>query len=164
MFDRIRSLFLRGLAVTAAAAGCAGPHESPTLHTSTTPPPITAAALDVSRYVATPCAGVPIELAAHLNLPERKNAHETVLIGAGNQAQCQLSSGPPLSAAAEVRFYPNARPLPLITGTDGSFTSCQIIVDIAGNQGLGTLFNGASGQPITTSCANAKELATGTIA
>jgi hypothetical protein len=27
-----------------------------------------------------------------------------------------LSSGPPLSAAAEVRFYAKARPLPLVTG------------------------------------------------
>jgi hypothetical protein len=130
---------------------------------------------------------VPADLTAQLGLPEREDTHETVLVGAGDQAQCRLSSGPPLSAAAEVRFYPKARPLPLVTGpgsqvkattlsgypagewvlsagADGSFTSCQVIVDLAQNQGLGILFNGPSGAPIATSCAKAKQLTEGVVA
>ncbi|MFC5103980.1 hypothetical protein [Kibdelosporangium philippinense] len=50
------------------------------------------------------------------------------------------------------------------TGADGSFTSCQYIVDIAETQGFGTLYNGPSGEPIETSCAHAKELADSVIA
>lgn len=184
MADKIRSSAPALIAVALAAAACTGPDEPVAPSTSTTPAPITARPLDVSRYAATPCSGVPAELSTRLSLPKRQDAHETVLVGAGEQAQCRLSSGPPLSAAAEVRFYPRARPLPLITGpgsqvkpttvkgypagewvlstgTDGSFTSCQMIIDLASNQGVGTLYNGPSGEPVTTSCAKAKQLAEG---
>jgi hypothetical protein len=142
--------------------------------------------LAVARYLAEPCSGVPTELTGRLGLQKRENAHDTVLVGAGEQAECRLSSGPPLSAAAEVRFYPKARPLALVTGpgsqvkpttmgaypagewvlstgTDGSFTSCQIIIDIAETQGLATLYNGPSGEPIETSCDHARQLADGVI-
>jgi hypothetical protein len=182
MADKTLRAALLLIAVSLTAAACTEPAPPPTPSPSATPAPITAPPLDVSRYAATPCSGVPAELSTQLNLPKRHDAHETVLVGAGEQAQCQLSSGPPLSAAAEVRFYPKARPLPLVTGpgsqvkpttvkgypagewvlstgADGSFTSCQLIVDLAQNQGLGTLYNGPSGEPVATSCAKAKQLA-----
>jgi hypothetical protein len=183
MADTIRRVALGGLAIAVTAAACTGPGESPT--TSATPPS-TAPALDVSRYLADPCSGVPAALSAQLGTPNREDAHETVLVGAGEQSQCRFSSGPPLSAAAEVRFYPKARPLPLVTGpgspvkttsvsgypagewvlstgTDGSFTSCQIIVDVAPAQGLGVLYNGPAGEPVDTSCAKAEQLAGGVL-
>lgn len=163
------------------------PDQPPPPNSSTPTPPIPAPPLDVSRYLTEPCSGVPTELTNQLGLQKRENAHETVLVGAGEQAECRLSSGPPLSSAAEVRFYPKARPLVVVngpasqvkpttvggypagewvlsTGTDGSFTSCQIIVDVAETQGLGTLYNGPSGQPIETSCAHARQLAEGVVA
>jgi hypothetical protein len=169
-----------------AITACSTPDQPPT-PTSAKPAPITAPPLDVSRYLTEPCSGVPTELTTRLGLPERKNAHETKLVGAGEQAECQLSSGPPLSAAAEVRFYPKARHLPMVngpgsgvkpttvagypagewfpgTGKDGNFTSCQIIVDIAEKQGFGTLYNGVVGQTIETSCAHARQLAEGVLA
>lgn len=85
-----------------------------------------------------------------------------------------------------MRFYPKTRPLPLVTGpgsrvqpttvrgypagewvlssgTNGSFTSCQVIVDLARSQGLGTLYNGPSGEPVATSCGKAKQLADGVV-
>lgn len=173
--------------VALVAAACASPNEPPALSCSAAPVPVTAAPLDVSRYLAAPCSGVPTKLTAGLGLADRKNARDTVLPGAGDQAQCRLSSGPPLTAAAEVRFYPTTRPLPLLTGpgsqvtttsldgypagewvlstgTDGSFTSCQVIVDIAQSQGIGILFNGRPGEPIATSCSKARQLAAGVIA
>jgi hypothetical protein len=174
-----------GLA-TAMTAACSTSDQPPPPTPTTPPSPISAPPLDVSRYLSEPCSGVPADLAARLGLQERENAHDTVLVGAGDQVECRLSSGPPLSAAAEVRFYPKARPLALVTGpgsqvkptttagypagewvlsrgTDGSFTSCQIIVDIAGTQGLATLYNGPSGEPVETSCDHARQLAEGVI-
>ncbi|MEV5718511.1 DUF3558 family protein [Amycolatopsis mediterranei] len=185
MADTIRRAALGSLAIALLTAGCTGPEKSPPPG-SATPAPITAPPIDVSSYLAAPCSGVPTDVTAQLGLPHREDAHETVLAGAGEQAQCRLSSGPPLSAAAEVRFYPRARPVPLVTGpgsqvkptvvtgypagewvlstgTDGSFTSCQVLVDIARNQGLGTLFNGPAGEPIATSCAKARQLAEGVL-
>jgi uncharacterized protein DUF3558 len=186
MADTTTRAALCGFAIALTAAACTGPGSPPTT-TSATAPSITAAPLDVSPHLASPCSGVPSDLTAKLGLPQRKDAHETVLVGAGDQSECQLSSGPPLSAAAEVRFYAKARPLPLVTGPgsqvkpttvagypagqwvlstgdDGSFTSCQVIVDIAPSQGLATLYNGPSGEPITTSCAKATQLVEGVLA
>ncbi|MEV4049857.1 DUF3558 family protein [Amycolatopsis sp. NPDC049688] len=187
MADTIRRAALGVLAVALTAAACTDPGEPPAPSSSTSPAPLTATPLDVSRYLTTPCSGVPTELTARLGLPKREDARETVLVGAGVQAQCRLSSGPPLSAAAEVRFYPKARPLPLVTGpgsqvkptslngypagewvlstgTDNSFTSCQMIVDIAQSQGVGILFNGPTGESVTASCAKARQLAEGVVA
>lgn len=186
MADTIRRAALCGLTIALTATACTGPDSSPPT-TSATAPSITSAPLDVAAHLATPCSGVPIDLTTQLGLPQRKDAHETVLVGAGDQSECQLSSAPPLSAAAEVRFYPQARPLPLVTGpgsqvksttvagypagewvlskgNDGSFTSCQMIVDVAPSQGLATLYNGPSGEPITTSCAKATQLVAGVLA
>ncbi len=184
MADRIRRrATMCGVAIAVTATACTGPDTSPATTTSAATP-ITAAPLDVAAHLAAPCAGVPTDLTARLGLPRRKDAHETVLAGAGQQSECRLSSGPPLSAAAEVRFYAKARPLPLVTGPgsqvkpttvagypagewvlsqgdDGSFTSCQVIVDIAPSQGLATLYNGPSGEPVTTSCAKATQLVEG---
>ncbi|SEB47359.1 Protein of unknown function [Amycolatopsis tolypomycina] len=187
MANPIRYAPLAGLAVALVTAACTSPNEPPTPSGSAAPVPVTAAPLDVSRYLAAPCSGVPTELTAGLGVAEREDAHDTVLPGAGGQAQCRLSSGPHLTAAAEVRFYPTTRPLHLVTGpgsgvtttsldgypagewvlstgTDGSFTSCQMIVDIAQSQGIGILFNGRSGEPIATSCGKARQLAAGVIA
>ncbi|WP_370964802.1 DUF3558 family protein [Amycolatopsis sp. cg9] len=173
------------LAVT-ATAGCTGA-DSPPAPSSSVPAPITAPALDVSRYLAAPCSGVPVPVAVQLGLATSDDAHETVLVGAGEQAQCRFTSGPPLTAAAEVRFYPRARPVPLVTGpgstvtattvdgypagqwvlstgTGGSFTSCQILVDVAPQQGVASLYNGPSGEPIETSCSKARQLVQGVIA
>ncbi|UOZ03303.1 DUF3558 family protein [Amycolatopsis sp. WQ 127309] len=187
MADKIRSVALVGLGLAVVAAGCTGPDAPPPPPTSSTPLSITGTQLDVSRYLSTPCSGVPAALTAQLGLVKPQDAHDTVLVTAGDQSQCRFTSGPPLSAAAEVRFYPKARPLPLVsgpgsqvkatsvagypagewvlsTGTDGSFTSCQIIVDIADSQGLGTLYNGPAGEPVTTSCAKTRQLAEGVLA
>jgi hypothetical protein len=185
MADMIRRAMVCGVAITVTATACTGPGTPPPT-TSATPPPITTAPLDVAPHLAQPCAGVPVELTTQLGLPQRNDAHETVLVGAGDQSECRLSSGPPLSAAAEVRFYPKARPLPLVTGPgsqvkpttvagypagewvlskgeDGSFTSCQVIVDVAPSQGLATLYNGPSGEPVTASCAKATQLVEGVL-
>ncbi|SEF37136.1 Protein of unknown function [Amycolatopsis pretoriensis] len=175
------------VAIAVTATSCTGPSTSPTTTTpSATAPPITATPLDVAAHLAEPCAGVPTDLTAQLGLPQRKDAHDTVLVGAGDQSECRLSSGPPLSAAAEVRFYAKARPLPLVTGPgsqikpttvagypagewvlskgeDGSFTSCQVIVDVAPSQGLATLYNGPSSEPVTASCAKATQLVEGVL-
>jgi hypothetical protein len=187
MANPIRCTALAGFAVARFAAACTSLNEPPAPSGAATPAPVTAIPLDVSRYLAAPCSGVPTELTAGLGLADREDSHDRVLPGAGDQAQCRLSSGPPLSAAAEVRFYPTTRPLPLVTGfgsrvtptslggypsgewvlstgTDGSFTSCQVIVDIAQSQGIGILFNGRSGEPIATSCGKARQLAAGVIA
>ncbi|MFG1646687.1 DUF3558 family protein [Amycolatopsis sp. NPDC049252] len=187
MADKIRGIALAGLGFAVVVAGCTDPDDPPTPSTSSTPPSITGPQLDVSRYLATPCSGVPAALAAQLGLVKPQDGHDTVLVTAGDQSQCRFTSGPPLSAAAEVRFYPKAQPLPLVsgpgsqvkatsaagypagewvlsTGTDGSFTSCQIIVDIADGQGLGTLYNGPAGEPVTASCAKARQLAEGVLA
>ena len=185
MADTIRRAAVCGLAIAVTATACTGPDVStPTM--SATPPPITAAPLDVAAHLAKPCAGVPSDLTTQLGLPQRNDAHETVLVGAGDQSECRLSSAPPLSAAAEVRFYPKARPLPLLTGPgsqvkpttvagypagewvlskgeDGSFTSCQVIVDIAPSQGLATLYNGPSSEPVTASCVKATQLIEGVL-
>jgi hypothetical protein len=96
------------IATLLTATACTEPDAPPTPRPSATPAPITASPLDVSRYSAFPCSGVPAEISTQLTLPKRQDAHDTVLIGAGEQAQGRLSSGPPLSAAAEVRFYPKA--------------------------------------------------------
>jgi hypothetical protein len=181
---RLRTLMLCLAAATVTA--CTTPDPAPPPNSTTPSTPIPAPSLDVARYLTEPCSGVPTELTTRLGLPKRDNAHDTVLVGAGEQAECRLSSGPPLSAAAEVRFYPKVRPLALVTGpgsqvkpttitgytagewvlstgTDGSFTSCQIIVDIAETQGLATLYNGPSGEPVETSCDHARQLADGVI-
>ncbi|MBE8519370.1 DUF3558 family protein [Amycolatopsis sp. H6(2020)] len=186
MADKTRWAVLGGVVFAFAVAAC-GHDEPPAPTTSMAPPPITQAPLDVARYLASPCSGVPGDLTAQLGLPKREDAHDAVLPGAGDQSLCRFSSGPPLSAAAEVRFYPRARPLPLVTGpgsrvkptsvagypagewvlstgSDGSFTSCQVIVDIAPSQGIGILYNGPTGEPVTTSCAKANQLAQGVIA
>ncbi|WP_410597893.1 DUF3558 family protein [Amycolatopsis sp. lyj-23] len=185
MADTIRRAAVCGVAIAMTATACTGPDASPPT-TSATAPPITAAPLDVTAYLTKPCAAVPTDLAKQLGLPHRNDAHETVLVGAGDQSECRLSSGPPLSAAAEVRFYPKARPLPLITGPGsqvkpttvvgypagewvlskgegGSFTSCQVIVDVASSQGLATLYNGPSGEPVTATCAKATQLVEGVL-
>jgi hypothetical protein len=185
--NRLLALRLCLASAMVAVAACSTPDQPPPLNSPTPSAPIPAPPLDVSRYLTEPCSGVPTELTTRLGLQKRENAHETVLVGAGEQSECRLASGPPLSAAAEVRFYPKARPLVLVTGpgsqvkpttvggypagewvlstgTDGSFTSCQIIVDVAETQGLGTLYNGPSGEPIETSCAHARQLADGVIA
>jgi hypothetical protein len=174
-----------GIALTLATVSCTAP-QNPSPSSTTTPAAVSVTPLDASRYLDTPCAAVPVDLTARLGLHKREEAHDTVLPGAGDQSQCRFSSGPPLSAAAEVRLYPRKRPTPLVTGvgahvrnisvdgysavewvlstgTDGSFTSCQVIVNIASNQGLGVLFNGPSGEPITTTCSKANQLATGVI-
>ncbi|MCE7003203.1 DUF3558 domain-containing protein [Kibdelosporangium philippinense] len=170
------------LTVTACSTPDRPPEPAPTPTT-----PIPAPQLDVSRYLSDPCSGVPANLSSRLGLRSRKSSHSKIIINAGDQAECQLTTGPPLTAAAAVRFYPHARPLTLVfgpgsgikpttvagypagewiqsTGADGSFTSCQYIVDIAETQGFGTLYNGPSGEPIETSCAHAKELADSVIA
>ncbi|SFW88605.1 DUF3558 family protein [Amycolatopsis australiensis] len=185
MADTIRRTAL-ALMVAVGAVACTGPASPPTT-TSATAPSTSAVPLDVARYLASPCSGVPGDLTTQLGLPQREDAHDTVLVGAGDQSECRLSSAPPLSAAAEVRFYPKARPLPLVTGpgsqvkattaagypagewvlskgNDGSFTSCQIIVDVAPTQGVATLYNGPAGEPTRTSCAKAKQLVEGVLA
>ncbi|MEQ0565234.1 DUF3558 family protein [Amycolatopsis sp. NEAU-NG30] len=185
MADRIRRAALGGVVIALAATGCSGQGEP--VPTTSAPAPMTEAPLDAARYLASPCSGVPAGLTVQLGLAQRAEAHNTVLPGAGDQSQCRLSSGPPLSAAAEVRFYPGARPLPLVTGTgsevipasvagypagewipgtgtDGGSTSCQVIVDIAPNQGIGTVYNSPTGEEVTASCAKANQLAQGVVA
>src|SRR5947199_7409299 len=96
-----------GIAVALATVSCTASQNPPPSRpgSPTAPGAVSVTLLDVSRYLDTPCSAVPTELSAQLGLVKRENAHDVVLPGAGDQAQCRLSSGFPLSAAAEVRLY-----------------------------------------------------------
>jgi hypothetical protein len=130
---------------------------------------------------------VPTALSENLHLTQRDERHENVLPGAGNQAQCRISTSPPLTGVAEIRLYPASRPLALLsginstitptsvvgypagqwilsTGSDGSFTSCHSIVDLGTHQGLSVMVNGPTGESTQSSCARARTLAEGILA
>ncbi|WP_372672702.1 DUF3558 family protein [Amycolatopsis kentuckyensis] len=183
---RIRAALV-GLAVLLSAAACSGPTGTPAPGTTSAPVPITAQPLDLTRYLPAPCSVVPTALTEPLGLTRREERHENVLIGAGSQAQCRISTAPPLTGLVEIRLYPASRPLPLLagitaaltptsvagypagrwilsTGSDGSFTSCHNIVDVAPHQGLSVMVNGPTGEPIANSCATATKLAEGILA
>ncbi len=184
-----RGRMLTGLAAVLAATACTGPTDTPPPSTTSAPvpAPITSVPLDVARYHAAPCSAVPAALTESLGLTRRDERHDNVLVGAGEQAQCRISTAPPLTGVVEVRLYPASRPVPLFTGinaavtpasvagypagqwilstgSDGSFTSCHSIVDLAPHQGLSVMVNGPAGEPIQTSCARARHLAEGVIA
>lgn len=180
---------LIGLAAVLSATACSGPTDTPAPAPGITsaPVPITAPPLDLTRYIAAPCSAVPTALTESLGMSRREERRETVLIGAGPQAQCRTSAAPPLTGVVEIRLYPASRPLPLLsgitatltttsvagypagqwivsTGSDGSFTSCHSIVDLASHQGLSVMVNGPTGEPVAKSCAKARNLAEGIIA
>jgi hypothetical protein len=178
-----------GLAVILATAACTGPTDTPPPSTTSVPvpAPITAVPVDVARYLAAPCSAVPAALTESLGLTRREERHDNVLVGAGEQAQCRISTAPPLTGVVEIRLYPAARPMPLLTGinstvtptsvagypagqwilstgSDGSFTSCHSIVDLSPHQGLIVMVNGLTGEPIHKTCAKARHLTAGIIA
>jgi hypothetical protein len=174
------------LTAVLAAAACTDPTDAPPSPSTSAPVPSTPPPLDLARYLFVPCSAVHTALTENLRLTQRDERHENVLPGAGNQAQCRIST-PPLPGVVEIRLYPASRPLALLsginatltptsvvgypagqwilsTGSDGSFTSCHSIVDVGPHQGLSVVVNGPTREPVQSSCARARTLAEGILA
>jgi hypothetical protein len=136
-------------------------------------------AAGAALYEVVTCAPVPGDIRTDADFavtvkhgPEALAEAGTVVIP-GSEADYEPHDGPlePSLAAALARVRPGTRIASYPagewiqgTGTDGSFTSCQYIVDVAETQGFGTLYNGPAGEPIEASCAHARQLAEGVVA
>jgi hypothetical protein len=143
--------------------GCSSPDAPPPPSTAAQPPPIDKP-IDISSYLNQPCSAVPETVDAQFGLNHRQESKiASWLKSQSAQSSCELAATGKPQPGIGIRFAA-VRPLPLLksqgdtltpTQVHGypagiwkidlppdSFTSCQAIVDLGPNQGMGVLYNG----------------------